>query len=255
MKIQPISDLHLEFDGADYTPANAGADILVIAGDLCSTRAHPVARDFLTRCSDEFAAVVYVAGNHEYYHGDIERVDDTLREMVSGLSNVHFLQNETVTIAGQRFFGATLWTSCNKGDPLTERTLADGMNDYRLVSRKSVQHWRMRPSDTRALHYETVDRLRAVLSDGVPTVVVTHHAPSRRATPPRYQRDYHMNGGYSSDLDLMIPSALAWFHGHTHDSFRYEVDGTTVVCNPRGYWQGAGCENRSFDPDLVVDVG
>ena len=28
--------------------------------------------------------------------------------------------------------------------------------------------------------------------------------------------------------------AQLWIHGHTHDSFDYVVNGTRVVCNPRG---------------------
>ena len=41
-------------------------------------------------------------------------------------------------------------------------------------------------------------------------------------------------------------------HGHTHESFDYLVNGTRVVCNPRGY---APMElNPAFDPGLTVDV-
>lgn len=41
-------------------------------------------------------------------------------------------------------------------------------------------------------------------------------------------------------------------HGHTHESFDYLVNGTRVMCNPRGY---APTElNPAFDPGLTVDV-
>jgi Icc-related predicted phosphoesterase len=29
--------------------------------------------------------------------------------------------------------------------------------------------------------------------------------------------------------------AALWIHGHMHESFDYEVYGTRLVCNPRGY--------------------
>jgi len=46
-----------------------------------------------------------------------------------------------------------------------------------------------------------------------------------------------------------------WIHGHTHDSFDYVVNGTRVVCNPRGYAPNGVNENARFDANLCVDVG
>jgi hypothetical protein len=50
----------------------------------------------------------------------------------------------------------------------------------------------------------------------------------------------------------MGPSAVLWIHGHTHESFDYVVNGTRVVCNPRGY--APRDLNPAFDPGLTVDV-
>lgn len=47
-------------------------------------------------------------------------------------------------------------------------------------------------------------------------------------------------------------------YGHVHDSLDYQVNGTRVVCNPRGYARrGGGMENDKFNPApaLVVEVG
>ena len=43
-----------------------------------------------------------------------------------------------------------------------------------------------------------------------------------------------------------------WVHGHTHDVFDYDVFGTRVICNPRGYVSYQ--ENIEFNPDLVVEI-
>jgi calcineurin-like phosphoesterase family protein len=45
-----------------------------------------------------------------------------------------------------------------------------------------------------------------------------------------------------------------WIHGHTHDSFDYQVHGTRVVCNPRGYVRDGVLENENFNPVFTVDV-
>ena len=45
-----------------------------------------------------------------------------------------------------------------------------------------------------------------------------------------------------------------WIHGHTHDSFDYNVRGTRVVCNPRGYTKAGTLENPGFDPNFIIEV-
>mgnify|MGYP001222896775 CR=1 FL=1 len=72
--------------------------------------------------------------------------------------------------------------------------------------------------------------------------------------------DLHMGvGGLEhprNDAEWLIGSdrAQLWIHGHTHDSFDYPVNGTRVLCNPRGYAKDGVSENPFFDPDLVVEV-
>ena len=68
-----------------------------------------------------------------------------------------------------------------------------------------------------------------------------------------------------SQLELSKPQAVwvtaadgnrvqLWIHGHTHDSFDYFINGTRVVCNPRGYAVDGITENAAFDVDLTVDI-
>ena len=41
--------------------------------------------------------------------------------------------------------------------------------------------------------------------------------------------------------------AALWIHGHTHTAFDYWVQGTRIVCNPRGYAH----EYTGFQPRKV----
>jgi hypothetical protein len=69
-------------------------------------------------------------------------------------------------------------------------------------------------------------------------VVVGHHSPSRLSTHPKYQDQFIMNGGYSSELDDFIldhPQIKLWTHGHTHEDFDYQIGSCRILCNPRGY--------------------
>jgi len=78
---------------------------------------------------------------------------------------------------------------------------------------------------------------RLITSEGK-YVVVGHHSPSKLSTKPQYEKDWEMNGGYSSDLTKFIkdhPEIKLWVHGHTHHNFDYMVGETRILCNPRGY--------------------
>jgi hypothetical protein len=65
-----------------------------------------------------------------------------------------------------------------------------------------------------------------------------------------------MNACFVSDATRLLGGdrAALWIHGHTHDSFDYDLAGTRVVCNPRGYAKDGVNENPSFDPGFTVDV-
>ena len=43
-----------------------------------------------------------------------------------------------------------------------------------------------------------------------------------------------------------------WVDGYMHESYDYEIYGTRVVCNPRGYAPDA--LNPEFRPDWVMEV-
>jgi predicted phosphodiesterase len=265
MKIALASDLHLEFEDIDLKNTE-GAEVLLLSGDIMiaeDLHNHPeekvrVAvmidslsrrqetakrfRDFLKRCSDSFPHVIYVAGNHEFYHGRWKASLDHLREECAKFPNVYFLENDVKTIGEFTFIGCTLWTDCNNGDPLTLHSLTDMMNDYRIIRNDELGYTKLRPAHTLGRHVQSKSYIKNIVAEkgDEKFVVVGHHAPTKLSTHDRYKHQVHhlMNGGYSSDLSEFImdrPQIKLWTHGHTHDPFDYKVGETRVVCNPRGY--------------------
>jgi hypothetical protein len=71
--------------------------------------------------------------------------------------------------------------------------------------------------------------------------------------PARYARDL-LAPAFASNLEtLMDGDGLSlWIHGHIHDAFDYEIYGTRVVCNPRGYAPNA--LTPEFRPDFIVEI-
>ena len=264
-KLAICSDLHLEFEDINIQNTE-NADVLILSGDILVaedlhnhpetsygmyslvnladlSRRQQVAlrfRDFLKRCSFQFPHVIYIAGNHEFYHGNWKASIQYLRDECSKFDNVYFLEQDLKVIDDVTFIGATLWTDCNKGDPLTLHALGDMMNDFRIIRNDEHGYTKLRPAHTMHRHQKTLGYLKAVLPDlkDNKVVFVGHHAPTFSSVHERFSNDKLMNGGYASDLSEFIldhPQIVLWTHGHMHDPSDYMVGTTRVVCNPRGY--------------------
>ena len=265
LKLAICSDLHLEF--GDITLKNEGADVLILGGDIMTAqelhefKADDVKfadeltrrgtaeryREFLARCSAEFPHVIYIAGNHEFYHGKYPDAYNYLEEECKAFNNVYFLEQNTKQICDVTFIGATLWTDMNKGDRTTLLMVSEMMNDYRIIRNSDTKYARLKPLDTYNRHIKSLNYIKSVVETDTNKkyVVVGHHAPSKKSVKPRYAEEVEMNGAYSSDLDDFIlahPQIKLWTHGHTHDLFDYNIGDTRIVCNPRGY---IGYESRA----------
>lgn len=248
MKLHILSDLHTEF--ADFTPPHTDADVVVLAGDI------GVGEGGIEWAARHFAdvPVIYVPGNHEFYHHDICLANQLKRK---SRGHIHVLDNDSMVIDGVRFLGSTLWTDFNyDGDVKAQLARLDAtriISDFATI-RNGVR--KFSPADSIALHGEARSWLVEKLSskfDG-PTVVVTHHLPAARSVAARFAND-PLNAAFASRLEHIIEQyqPTLWVHGHTHAASDYRLYGTRVICNPRGY----PGENRddTFRDNLVVSVG
>lgn len=255
MKIQIFSDLHADVRAPRKIVVSPEVDVVVVAGDTCQG-AESAFRQLQLLVPMQMP-VIMVMGNHEYYRRSFHEELARAREVAS-LYGVHLLENDTVTIGGVRFIGATMWTDyalfgeANLGRAMV--TASTGLNDHRRIS-WSKQPWqRFRPQEALLLHRTSrkyIEKTLAETFDG-PTVVVTHHAPHVGSLHPRYASEI-LSAAYVSDLNTVIESAQPdlWVHGHVHRSFDYKVGGTRIIGNPHGY----GSENADFNASLVVEMG
>lgn len=248
MKLHVMSDIHLEFWA--FEPPPTDADVVVLAGDTdLGTRGIEWAKKHFRD-----VPVVYISGNHEHYKQHLELNLEAMRRAARE-TNVHFLENDAVTIKDATFLGCTLWSDFNAfGDPTSARQRArDEMTDYRVI--RTADYRALRPYETEQMHVRSVAWLANEFEKrrDERIVVVTHHAPSLASIPDRFRHD-QLSASFSSDLDRLVKlsGAPLWIHGHTHDSFDYRIGMTRVVCNPRGY---VGVEpNPRFNPALAVEV-
>ena len=113
MRLWILSDLHLEYADLRTPLTIPDADVCVVAGDLCRAPANGV--HWLAEHIAPAMPCIYVAGNHEFYKGSIREGIEDGRTAATQVAGVHFLENDTVTIGGITFIGATLWTDAGSG--------------------------------------------------------------------------------------------------------------------------------------------
>ena len=268
MKLYITSDLHLEFADLDLQNRDA-VDVLILSGDICvakdldrpDKRGDQV-RGFFQRISKDFPEIVYVMGNHEFYHGDFAKTQDLIQTTLDRLeiTNIHLLEKSTWQHDDWLFIGGTLWTDFNQADPLTLWHAQQNMTDFGVTKNSAVPFYKFIPEHALADHrrmkdyiHDVIDNRRARGDHSPRVIVVGHHSPSRLSTHPRYQSDERMNGCYSSRMEEFImdhPEITLFTHGHTHEDFDYMIGNTRVVCNPRGY-MGYEARAESWQPRLI----
>lgn len=247
MKLQIVSDLHLEFDGpGSMFDMPVTGDVLILAGDI-GVACKPSYLYLLEEWADRYTAVIYIAGNHEYYNSDVNKVDTQLYNWALTVPNMYVLQNDFIDVNGVTFIGSTLWSDLS--NPLAAIHANSDMNDFKLI-RKLTR--KFKAENATDLHRNSVKYIQDALNkiEG-PKVVVTHHAPTFRSIHPRYAGDL-LNAAYATDLENLVVKADLWVHGHMHHSIDEKIENCRVLCNPRGY--SGYALNPDFKPGLVHEI-
>lgn len=282
MKLLLLSDLHVEFAPFVADPKTVDeADVVILAGDIHQgTKGLSWARQAFPH-----KPIVYVAGNHEFYGHHWDTLIDELRQEAKKY-DIYFLENQTITLAGIRFLGTTLWTDFEffgKEKRSHMMRLTEVMlNDFKVIkasplveefddagtsgvssNQQAFAVQALSPKHTIVRHRESLAWLDAQLQTGDTsnTVVISHHYPNVNSTAPKWAKN-PLTAGFGSKLDLqMLSKCKLWIHGHTHDSCDYlvgePVNQVRVVCNPRGYPRSRmsnDFENQNFNPQFLIDI-
>ena len=261
MRLQILSDLHLETETFQPEPA-AGAELLVLAGDIDSTWAG------FAHFRHWPVPVICVAGNHEFDGREITQAWPQLRDRCAGLG-IRLIECERLVLtdaAGRRirFVGTTRWCDFDLfGAAGRERAMRAAKYFMRIMqsTRRGL------PFDAAGVRAEALacrEWLAAELAQPAAgwdaTVVITHFGPSLRSADPRYGDQPGTASFCNADDDLLRHADL-WIHGHLHCRHDYLVphDGSTagagrtrVVCNARGH--GRKGEADGYQPLQVFDV-
>lgn len=239
MKIQYLSDVHLEFM-TKPPKIKVMADVLCLAGDI----GYPysgIYSLFLKQMSQSFKKVFLITGNHEYYNSDkygnhtMEEVNKTIESVIitNNLTNITFLLNSYELYEDVLFVGTTLWSkipSMNMNDICL-------MNDFKQIQGLNYDTYNL-------LHYKScsfiADTLALVEKDkekykDKKIVIMTHHLPSFNLIDEKHAYS-DTNCFYASKCDQFFKEPIkAWIYGHTHTPNKTIINNIQFVCNPKGY--------------------
>jgi len=271
--IQILSDIHLEF-WSELTsikklppPLNdlpVSAPVLALLGDI-GIPSLPLYLDFITDVSKKFQLVLIVSGNHEYYNGQIEVVNQLITDIANSFQNVKYLQRSSFEFNNILFLGATLWTEIPTTPESVYNTYWRCINDYRSIKIIDPENQKVKllePKDSTAIHYGDKAWLQEQLinaeKEGKKVCVLTHHCPigfNTRCLKMRTEDNVLEFLDYT-DLREFISqfteNILVWGFGHTHHCSSQIFGKTQIVSNCLGYVR-MGESDPSFDPKFSVD--
>ena len=263
MVVRPFSDIHTEFWHPNKIPRilemvipslpTDKETVALVAGDIGLAHRQDTWLKVVSILAKRFLAVIYVEGNHFFYHNDFFGRIHELKAKLSFPKNVHFLENESVEVNGVLFVGATLWTDFLGKDFFKMQYARKNMNDFELI--KKADGTRLMPEETVDLFQESKRYIFETLSTAGDrkTVVVTHHGVSPLSIHERFRGD-SLNCAYMTDIsnEIIDHGPDLWVHGHTHNSFDYPLGKTRVVVNPYGYKDVE--TNPKFNKQLVIEL-
>lgn len=237
-KIILMSDLHLDF--SNVSVIDFDYDILVLAGDIATD--FFLFEDFISKLNKN-KKVVFVPGNHEYENKLFDEVVPRLKKIQLKYPYLNVLQNEFCVIDNYKFIGTTLWTNFegggienkNKVKDWARKNVVDFKSIYKKDNMKELGVFRFTPEEMEEEFKKSIMFIESELykKDNYKKIIVTHFAPHINSISEEYKKNINSFYWVNNLKDFMGYSDF-WLHGHTHNSFDYNINGTRVLCNPRG---------------------
>lgn len=236
MKIQFLSDLHLEFtDNYNYlktNPIQVTGEVLLLAGDIGylnddNYQNHP----FWNWASKNYEQVIVLPGNHEFYkHYDISTLFNGWELAIRDNTKCYY--NKVVTIENVDIIVSTLWSHITLENAYeTEHAITDF---HRIRYKNELLDW----SQFNAEHDFCFNFIKDSVekSNAEHIIVATHHVPSFQLIAPEYEGS-KLNGAFTVDLTEYIQSSPIeyWIYGHSHHNVDKIIGTTHCISNQLGY--------------------
>lgn len=241
--IQIASDLHLEYNKIDaYNDIiKPSAPILVLAGDIGNLYEYEKLKHFLQWCCDNFVAVVFIPGNHEFYtpYKTVSvykyELEFILHKINSLIPNLYILSRGCIEINNIYFIGCTLWTN------FREKYLPK----Y-IVKIKDYNKYKYNKE-----HFKDIKYIQRALKLKKKCIIITHHPPINHVQNPKKKNFKSLYYNNFENLIKQNPHILTWICGHTHKNFDIVINKTRIVTNQFGKPQD---NITDYKDDFVISL-
>lgn len=235
MIFQVMSDLHFEFmnDSQIRTTVNriivAGkekkTDALILAGDIHTDSEKLL--DIFQQLAKHYSIIVFVPGNHDYYHSSLSVKDGEFYVMETKCDSLVSLNSYAITTEDEniRIIGCCLWSPS-----------ASDSDCYRISDSHAIKNY-CSVLPTSFFHKKFLED--QIFSRNKPDIVITHFVPS----PELILRDIHddptLDKFFTGNIDFHQEGMEVkyWIFGHSHLPRHQMIarNPTKFICNPHGY--------------------
>ena len=255
MKIQYVSDLHLEFkENSKYlkeNPLDVAGDILLVAGDSAYLGTPEFEHHSFWRwASENYNQVIVCLGNHEFYqYYDISKLQDGFCGEI--MPNVRFYYNAVVHINDVDIVISTMWGRINPCDVyITEHSVSD-------FHRIRNGRYRLTAEAFNAENERCVEFIKRAVADSKAKtkIVLTHHVPTNLVVAEEFKRS-NINGAFTCDLsDYIAESGIDyWIYGHSHRNIETTLGKTIITCNQLGYVFNGEHFNNGYVKSKFIEI-
>ena len=248
---QIASDLHIEYKQNEIpeptefiTPE---AEILILPGDIGSLYKIEQLSGFLLKVCQMFKIVLYVPGNHEWYHIEpysqlsMNALEIRMQKLEQSIDNLFVLNRNSVIINDVCIAGATLWSDPKcKVPPFIVRIPEMKTNFYKKLHKKDLKYIE-----------SMIDYCQ---EKNIKLLVVSHHPPTNEVLKYYSNKKNPFVSLYSTNLDYLLTKNKVnmWICGHTHKNFNFTTkNGTRVISNQKGKIKD---NIRDFNKKFIISL-
>lgn len=260
MRIQFVSDLHLEFSEnrqwLEENPLKVTGDILLIAGDTAYLDVPESGQDtysqykFWDWASEHYQQVFVCLGNHDFYgYYDLATMPEGYCKQIR--HNVHAYYNKVVLLGDVDIIVSTLWSFIEPFDAYqTEKGVSDF---YRIL----YNGHRLTADDFNAEHERCFDFIRRAVKESraKTKIVLTHHVPTQQCTAQEF-RSSTINGAFTVELGNYIADSDIdyWIYGHSHRNIDAQIGKTKILSNQLGYISHGEYLRNGFKLGRMIEI-
>lgn len=227
-----ISDIHIKDECPFMTPT---APTLILIGDI-GHYSDTKWKEFMAYCANEWKTIIYILGNHEYYHytQSYDEVHYHYKLYLSQYPNVKILDSHhpSLAIDNIHIFGATMWsrlpiennTSFYRNtlykikerkyisyieDPILRKLnekIEDELTTISSTIKEYIDTTSLSPTTWNMLHEQDIALLLSFLEKKRTTNIIATHFPIFKvgSTDPKYEDEDYVKSLYASDAYIDV---------------------------------------------------